>query len=220
MSLADLSPLANHLWQSTLFVAVVWLLVLSLRRNQAECAPLAVAGRLREVSRPLCAPWSRSAVSSAGSRLPAVVQPDVTFVIDAISQPFSRPDVTAVSRSTAPSVAVLPILLFAIWFCGCALQLAGVVGTMAAFRGRRSGGIRQSKMAQCWTLFVVSKCVSGYVVRLRSCRRTPLSNQGCSASSSRCWCGREVSVSGSRIDSLKRSSRTNCVTSAAATILR
>ena len=36
MSLADLSPLANHLWQSTLFVAVVWLLALLLRSNRAE----------------------------------------------------------------------------------------------------------------------------------------------------------------------------------------
>jgi hypothetical protein len=36
MSLADFSPLANHLWQSTLFVALVAVLALSLRRNQAH----------------------------------------------------------------------------------------------------------------------------------------------------------------------------------------
>jgi hypothetical protein len=36
MSLADLSALANHLWQSTLFVAVVGLLALRLRSNQAR----------------------------------------------------------------------------------------------------------------------------------------------------------------------------------------
>ena len=52
-----------------------------------------------------------------------VVQPDVTFVIDSISQPFSRPEVTAFSRTATSSAAVLPILLSAIWFCGCAMHL-------------------------------------------------------------------------------------------------
>lgn len=36
MSLADFSPLANHLWQSTLFVGVVWLLASMLRSNRAQ----------------------------------------------------------------------------------------------------------------------------------------------------------------------------------------
>jgi len=35
MTLADLSPLANHLWQSTLCAAVAWLLTLTLRKNRA-----------------------------------------------------------------------------------------------------------------------------------------------------------------------------------------
>jgi hypothetical protein len=35
MTLADLSPLANHLWQSTLCAAAAWLLALTLRKNRA-----------------------------------------------------------------------------------------------------------------------------------------------------------------------------------------
>src|SRR5580704_7833836 len=35
MSLVNLSPLANHLWQSTLFAAAVWLLTLALKKNRA-----------------------------------------------------------------------------------------------------------------------------------------------------------------------------------------
>jgi hypothetical protein len=35
MTFADLSPLANHLWQSTLCVAVAWLLTLGMRKNRA-----------------------------------------------------------------------------------------------------------------------------------------------------------------------------------------
>ena len=32
----DLSPVWNHLWQSTLCAAAVWLLTLALRKNRAE----------------------------------------------------------------------------------------------------------------------------------------------------------------------------------------
>jgi hypothetical protein len=35
MTFADLSPLANHLWQSTLCVAMAWLLTLGMRKNRA-----------------------------------------------------------------------------------------------------------------------------------------------------------------------------------------
>ena len=35
MSLAYFSPLANHLWQSTLFAVIAWLLTLALRKNRA-----------------------------------------------------------------------------------------------------------------------------------------------------------------------------------------
>jgi hypothetical protein len=35
MTFADLSPLANHLWQSTFCVAVAWLLTLGMRKNRA-----------------------------------------------------------------------------------------------------------------------------------------------------------------------------------------
>jgi hypothetical protein len=36
MTFAYLSPLANHLWQSTLCAAAAWLLTLTLRRNRTE----------------------------------------------------------------------------------------------------------------------------------------------------------------------------------------
>jgi hypothetical protein len=35
MTAIDLSPLANHLWQSTFFAGVVWLLTLMLKKNRA-----------------------------------------------------------------------------------------------------------------------------------------------------------------------------------------
>ena len=36
MTLTDLSPIANHLWQSTLCAAVAWLLTLTLQKNRAS----------------------------------------------------------------------------------------------------------------------------------------------------------------------------------------
>jgi bla regulator protein blaR1 len=33
---ANLSPVANHLWQSTLFAAAAWLLTVALRKNHAS----------------------------------------------------------------------------------------------------------------------------------------------------------------------------------------
>ena len=45
MSLGDFAPFANHVWQSTLFVAAVWLLALVLKKHHA--------GRVDQVSRPI-----------------------------------------------------------------------------------------------------------------------------------------------------------------------
>src|ERR1700720_2734446 len=88
--------LANHLWQSTLVAAVAGFLTLALRRNRAQvrywlwlvasvkflipfAALVALGGQLGWVS----------SVRSA--------QPELPFVMDAVSQPFSRPALRAVA---------------------------------------------------------------------------------------------------------------------------
>ncbi len=122
MSLADLSPLANHLWQSTLFVAVIGLVVLSLKNNRAQVRYglwLAASMKFLIPFATLVAIGRQFGWSSTTS----IVQPDLTSVIDMISQPFARPEVAAISRATTSSAALLPTLLFAIWFCGCAMHL-------------------------------------------------------------------------------------------------
>lgn len=125
MSNADLSPLANHLWQTTLFVAAIWLLAFFLKGNRAQVrfwlwlaasmkflipfAALVAIGRQFD--------WRPS--TSSGN-------PEVAFVIDTIGQPFSRAAVTMVPSSHAASgglAAALPLLLLAIWFVGCAMHL-------------------------------------------------------------------------------------------------
>lgn len=125
MTFADLVPVANHLWQSTIFVGVVWLLSLMLRSNRASVrywlwlaaslkflipfSALVAVGRLVE--------W-RTATT--------IVQPNVTFLIDTIGQSLSGPVVTTVSPSvsTQPSLlAFLPFVLLTIWIGGSAMHL-------------------------------------------------------------------------------------------------
>jgi uncharacterized protein (TIGR03435 family) len=122
MSLAGLSPLANHLWQSTLFVAVVALLAFLLKRNRAQVRYwLWLAASVK-----FLVPFS--ALVAVGSQVgwrssTNIVQPQMSFVIGVISQPFALPQVTAVPQAAASNVPVLPVVLCAIWFCGCAMHL-------------------------------------------------------------------------------------------------
>ena len=99
---ANLSPVANHLWQSTLFAAAAWLLTLVLRKNYAG-----VRYRL----------WLAASVKflipfallvGAGSQFawrtsPAMGPTPVSLAMEQISQPFALP-VDAV-----PAVAAAPL---------------------------------------------------------------------------------------------------------------
>jgi beta-lactamase regulating signal transducer with metallopeptidase domain len=113
----DLSPLANHLWQSTFCVAIAWLLTLALGKNRA-----AVRYRLwLAASVKFLIPFS--ILVSAGSHLgwrtpPAVVKAPLSLAIEQISQPFSVP-VTSLpmAAATLPTNPVR-LLLFAVWLCG------------------------------------------------------------------------------------------------------
>ena len=79
---------ANHLWQSTLFAAVVWLLTLALRKNRAAVRYwLWLAASVK-----FLIPFSL--LVSAGAQLgwrtaPAVAQPRFPFVMEEIAQPFA-----------------------------------------------------------------------------------------------------------------------------------
>ena len=111
-------PLANHLWQSTLFAAIAGVATLLLRKNRAQVRYwLWLAASLK-----FLIPFSL--LIAAGARLapakaPPMVQPTVTVVVQEISQPFATampPSVPPVTR--APRL--VPILLLAAWFSGWA----------------------------------------------------------------------------------------------------
>jgi uncharacterized protein (TIGR03435 family) len=112
----------NHLWQSTLFAVVAGLLTLVLRKNQARARYwlwLAASVKFLIPFSLLIGIGSHLAWSSgsAGTRA------GLYFAMEEVSQPFSQPTMSMISRA-APSTAspslthLLPALLAAVWLCG------------------------------------------------------------------------------------------------------
>jgi beta-lactamase regulating signal transducer with metallopeptidase domain len=112
------SALVNHLWQSTLFVIVVWLAALALRDNGARVhywfwtaasvkflVPLSLLTRIGEQFQ-----WRTA---------PGAVQPAVSFVMDDVLAPAGV--IVAAPPSLPPSFPVVPWLLTAVWCVGAAL---------------------------------------------------------------------------------------------------
>ncbi len=115
--------LANHLWQSTLFVIVAALLTLLLRKNQARVRH----GLWFAASVKFLVPFSL--LMSLGSHLavrhgPVRMQTTLYAAAEQASQPFTQHAVTAVSMAAAPRLlSLLPEILALIWFCGFAAAL-------------------------------------------------------------------------------------------------
>ncbi len=115
MNMADLTSIANHVWQSTLFAGLAGLLTLAFRKNRARVrygiwlaasckffVPLswliALGGLVR---------W-RTAVEGAS--------PNIAFVVETTQQ-FAAPVVSAHPLAT-PSHSMMPTVIFVIWVCG------------------------------------------------------------------------------------------------------
>ncbi len=112
--------LVDHLWQSTVCVALAGLLVLMLRKNRPQVrywiwlsaslkflVPFGALSAIgRQVTWPLAAP---------------VMQPQVTIVIDTMSQAFSGPELPLASALPAVGSGIaglVPAALVTIWFGG------------------------------------------------------------------------------------------------------
>ncbi len=115
--------LGNHLWQSTLFAVAVWLLTLTLRKNQARMRYwlwlaasvkfLVPFSLLIELGSRLA--WSRSVV---------VTQAGLTFAMEEVSQPFRQPAMSvAVPAAGLSHMHLLPAVFAAAWLGGFAAVL-------------------------------------------------------------------------------------------------
>src|SRR5262245_35105126 len=97
-------PLANHLWQSTLFAAVAGLLTLALRKNRAQTRYwLWLTASVK-----FLIPFSL--LVDVGGHFgrhfaPATASPNLSSVIEQVSQPFTAPFLSATipaSPETSP----------------------------------------------------------------------------------------------------------------------
>jgi len=90
ITLADLSPLANHLWQSTFCVIAVWLLTLALKKNHAAVR----YGLWLAASLKFLIPFSL--LVAVGGQFgwrtapaTAITQPQWSLVVEDIDRPFA-----------------------------------------------------------------------------------------------------------------------------------
>jgi bla regulator protein BlaR1 len=118
-----LAPLANHLWQSTLFTAAAWLLTLALRKNRATVRH----GIWLAASVKFLVPFSL--LVSVGAQFewrmaPAVGADPISHAVERIGQPFALPVEPVPAVAAAAAANPVPVLLFSVWFCGFAISAA------------------------------------------------------------------------------------------------
>lgn len=115
---SQLQPLVNHLWQSTLFVAVAGLLTLALGKNQAQTR----YGLWLAASVKFLIPFSIlvQAGSHFGRQTPsAIPQSSLSSVIEQVSRPFALSVSFAAPPAAQPSSANLILaILCAAWAIG------------------------------------------------------------------------------------------------------
>jgi uncharacterized protein (TIGR03435 family) len=114
----SLSPVANHLWQSTLFAGAAGLLTLALRNNPARVRhAIWVVASLK-----FLVPFSLLIAlgSQVQWRTAALTPPaGLSVVLDQVSQPFAPPAPPMLPMSTASEHAgLLPAVLWIAWACG------------------------------------------------------------------------------------------------------
>jgi beta-lactamase regulating signal transducer with metallopeptidase domain len=122
---AALPLVGNHLWQSTVCLAVVALLTLTVRNNQAHVRHrlwLAASIKFLIPIAPLMAIGRRFAWHA-----PATGRPTMSFVVDTMSQPFSGAFYAAAASPAHsgphPVWVSAPMLLLSVWLAGCAAVL-------------------------------------------------------------------------------------------------
>src|SRR5580692_7953470 len=122
MTLADLSPLANHIWQSTVFAVAGWLLTLALRKNRASVRYWIWFSASLKFLIPF------SLLVSIGNKFawhssPIITQPQFANVINEISQPFATFAEAPLAAPAHHASSALTIIVLATWLSGAAVVL-------------------------------------------------------------------------------------------------
>ena len=130
---SNLSPIANHLWQSTLFLAAAWLLALALRKNRAAVRYwLWLAASVK-----FLIPFSL--LVNLGSQLgwrstSPIAQPQFITVIAEVSRPFGASAEVSPLTAAARTTHGISAILFGVWLCGVILGLVFWIRTLGRIR--------------------------------------------------------------------------------------
>jgi TonB family protein len=150
--------LADHLWQSTLFVVGAALVARALRRSQARvrhCVWITASAKF-------LVPFSLmvAAGSHLGWSTAAPGAPRVAAAVETVSRPFSRTEILAAVQSgsgsaraeTARAGSVMSSVLLAMWFAGCATVLLarGLSVRTIARQVRRAQRIEDGREHAAW----------------------------------------------------------------------
>jgi|SRR5437773_5583281 len=117
MNPAYLSPLANHLWQSTLFTAAAGLLTLALQTNPARVRHWVWLAASYKFLIPV------SVLITLGGQmrwraLPENTAPNLSVIMDEVSRAFTAPALSSALPAVPPAASPLPAILLSIWACG------------------------------------------------------------------------------------------------------
>ena len=120
MTLGLSLALVDHLWQSTLFVVLVWLATMALRSNRARVRFWLWTAASIKFLVPL------SMLANIGEQFqwrtaPAAVQPAISFVMQEVLAPADV--VVAVPAATSQSPLLWPWIVLAVWCAGAVVTL-------------------------------------------------------------------------------------------------
>jgi bla regulator protein BlaR1 len=118
----DLSPIWNHLWQSTVCVAVAWLLTLAMGKNRAAVRYWIWLAASVKFLMPF------SLLSGIGGQLgwrsaAAIRPPQFSVVMNEISRSFTISAQAPLLPAGASAPNKLPLILLGVWLCGALLGL-------------------------------------------------------------------------------------------------
>ena len=114
-----ISALANHLWQSTVFVVAAWLLAFALRKNQASTRYWIWLSASLKFLMPL------SLLIEAGRRIGTIsalhgARPAVSQIVERVTQPFPQTELVSIATAAVPldHAGLWPVVAVSLWAAG------------------------------------------------------------------------------------------------------
>ncbi|HEY4762992.1 MAG TPA: M56 and DUF3738 domain-containing protein [Candidatus Sulfotelmatobacter sp.] len=143
IALGDLSPLANHLWQSTLCVVAIWLLTVVLRKNHAAVRYwlwLTASVKFLIPFSLLVGMGGQVRWRTAPAIATAIAEPHWSTVVADVGGPFTA-SAPAHQAVASPALNSLPGILFMVWLCGFAVSAILWLRCWRRMRAVRKGAV-------------------------------------------------------------------------------